>query len=108
MRQGFFAVALLLAPWVAAAQQKSPEMVLIPLPVAEAVANWIVAPDATNAVRLFSALQACIKNNPIGGVTTRIGPDQCPEVTEAIAARGKQIADLQKQLTDAKGRPPEK
>jgi hypothetical protein len=90
--------ALLLAPALAHAQQpkQPPEMVLIPRAAAEAAAQWIVRPDAGNAVRLYAMLSACIADNPVGGVVRRVGVDQCPEVTAALAARDAELAAAKK------------
>lgn len=97
-------LAFLFLPTVAYAQQpQKPPMVLMPLAVVQAAAAWVRSPDATNAVNLFAALQACAQDNPINGVVSRVGPDQCPEVTQAIAERDKEIADLKAQI-DAKAK----
>ena len=82
--------------------QQPPEMVLIPRPVAEQALQWIATPNAANAVMLYAAFSACMRNNPHQGVTTRAGGDDCPTVTDAIAARDKEIADLKKQIADLK------
>lgn len=86
---------LLLLPLAAHAQPapQQPEMVLLPRQLAETAAQWISAPDATTAVRIFAALQACLADNPQGGRLTRQGQDQCPAVTAALAARDKELAD---------------
>ena len=78
-----------------------PEMVLMPRAQIEAMLNWMAQPDPTTAIRLASVVTACLANNPQGGVVRRSGPDQCPVVTEALAARDKQIADLTKAHDDA-------
>ena len=92
MRALILAFALLL-PIAAHAQQPTIEMVLVPRGIAETALSWIMAPNANNAVQLYAALQACIADNPHGGVTRRSGPDQCPAVTEALAAQEKALAD---------------
>lgn len=96
--------ALLLAP-LAAAAQPAPEMVLLPRQVAEAARDWIATPNAGNAVQLYALLSACLDDNPKDGRLVRMGADRCQPVTDAIAARDKEIADLKKQLDDAK-KPP--
>ncbi len=84
-----------------AAPPQPPEMVLMPRAQVEAMLNWMAQPDPTTAIRLASVVTACLANNPQGGVVRRSGPDQCPVVTEALAARDKQIADLTKAHDDA-------
>src|SRR6185312_11029033 len=90
--------AFLVAPFAAQAQQQpqKPEMVLLPRQVAEAAAQWIAQPNAGNAVQLYAAMTACIADNPSSGVVRHVGPDQCPAVTEALAAREKELADAKK------------
>ncbi len=95
------AFLLLLLPGTALAQDK-PEVVLIPRDVAVAAMNWLAEPNAMVAVKLYAALQACLRNNPFQGSFTRNGDDQCPVVTQMIEARDKELADLRKQLSDAK------
>lgn len=107
-----FIFLAVLWPAVALGQTPEQETILLPRGVAVAALNWIGQPDATSAVKLFAALNACINDNPQGGRVVRMGPDQCPEVTAGLAARDKaladkdkQIADLQKQLDAAKAKP---
>ena len=95
-------VGAMLSSSVACAQQSKVDLVLIPRDVASTALSWIAQPDPSNAVRLYVALNACISNNPLDGVVTRSGPDQCPGVTAAIEQRDKEIADLKKQLAEAK------
>ena len=78
-----------------------PEMVLMPRAQIEAMLNWMAQPDPTTAIRLASVVTACLANNPQGGVVRRSGPDQCPVVTEALAA-AKQVADITKERDDLK------
>lgn len=94
-------MAGLLLAFPALAQSPAADMVMLPRNVAIAAMNWITQPDATIAVKLYAALSACIQDNPQNGHLMRIGEDQCPEVTAALAARDKEITDLQKKLTDA-------
>ena len=106
MKLATAALPLLLAAGHALAQAPAttpqpPEMVLMPRAQIEAVLNWMAQPDPTTAIRLASVVTACLANNPQGGVVRRSGPDQCPVVTEALAARDKQIADLTKAHDDA-------
>jgi len=94
-------LALSLVPTLAVAQAPAmqspqPDMVLLPRWLAETAAQWIAAPNATDAVQLFIALQACLADNPIAGVTHREGPDQCPAVTRALAAQAQGLADAKK------------
>lgn len=92
-------IFLLLA--VPAIADERHEVVLIRHDVALAAMNWIAEPTAANAVKLYAVLQACIDDNPNNGAVTRKGgPDQCPEVTQAIAERDRELADLRKQLAD--------
>lgn len=97
--------AFLLLPVAAAAQiaqpTAKPDMVLLPREVATAAANWIAQPDAATAVKLYAALSACINDNPSGGAVTRMGQDQCAVVTDALAARDKEMADLRAKLAEA-------
>ena len=97
--------ALLLAPLAAQAQQPPPksEMALLPRAAVEAtirIAQAIATlhPDlATPAVlEAFGALAACLADNPVNGHLTRQGQDQCPAVTEALAAQDKALADARK------------
>ena len=85
------ALALSLLPTIAFAQPAppAPDIVLLPRAVAETAAQWIAQPNAGNAVQLYAALIACINDNPVGGVVRHIGQDQCPVVTEALAAQDK-------------------
>lgn len=88
--------AALLAPSVAlAAPKPAPHptipagIVLLPRQAAEAAAQWIAAPNAETAVRLYAGLLACLNDNPDArGVVRRSGPDQCPAVTAALKAMG--------------------
>lgn len=93
------AVLLAGAPAMADDASKGPEMVLLPANVAALMRNWIAEPNPMNAVMLFAKLDACLSNN--GTSITRVGPDQCPEVTKAIEARKREIDDLKKKLADA-------
>lgn len=102
MKQVVFAICLSFLPVAAMAQPAPQDVVVLPRDVAQAALGWIGTPDPMTAVRLYVALNACLNNNPHGGVTTRMGPDQCPSVTQALADRDKQIADLRKQLDAAK------
>lgn len=88
----YLAAASFMIPVCAAAQK--PDTVMLPRDVAQSAMAWIATPDPTVAVRLFSALQACIQNNPTDGKMVRQGTDQCPAVTDALAARDKEISDL--------------
>ena len=89
--------AALLAPMSALAAPKPPPhltipagMVLLPRQAAEAAAQWIAAPNAETAVRLYAGLVACLNDNPDArGVVRRSGPDQCPAVTAALKAMAK-------------------
>ncbi len=88
--------AALLAPMSALAAPKPPPhltipagMVLLPRQAAEAAAQWIAAPNAETAVRLYAGLVACLNDNPVDGVVRREGPDQCPAVTAALRAMAK-------------------
>jgi hypothetical protein len=94
----------------AMAQQPTakPEMVLIPRVVAEEAASWIRHPDINTHIDLYAAIGACLADNPHDGVLRRMGADQCQSVTDAIAARDKEIADLKKQVDDLKAANPSK
>ena len=100
MKQAISA-ALLLLPLTALAQQPPPrsDVILLPRDVALAAMNWIAQPEAANAVKLYAALSACINDNPVNGMLTQTGADQCPEVTAAIAARAKELTDLRSKVT---------
>ncbi len=88
------ALLALLLPTVAfAAPKAAPHptipagMVLLPRQAAEAAAQWIAAPNAETAVRLYAGLLACLNDNPDAqGVVRREGPDQCPAGTAALKA----------------------
>jgi len=95
--------ALLLLPLTAAAQQPPrSDVILLPREVALAAMNWIAQPEAANAVKLYAALSACINDNPVNGMLTQTGADQCPEVTAAIAARAKELTDLRSKVVTPK------
>jgi hypothetical protein len=81
------------------------EMVMLPRPVAEQALQWLAAPNPNNAVMLYATFSACLNDNPKGGVAMRMGQDQCPTVSDALAARDKEIADLKKQIADLKPAP---
>jgi hypothetical protein len=76
------------------------EMVLLPRSTAEAAAQWIVQPNAANAVQLYAALVACIGANPVQGSPGQDG-GQCSAVTDALASRQKEITDLTAQINAA-------
>lgn len=95
-------LASLLFATPALAQQAAQEMVLIPRTVAEAALEQIHHPNLMNNIDVYAAMAACISDNPHDGRTTRMGQDQCSVVTDAIAARDKQIADLTKERDAAK------
>ncbi len=106
------AIALTLAPLAAQAQQPAPEMAVVPF---AAVENAIL--DVQAIVRLhpelatpalaqhFGALSACLADNPRNGRVMRQGADECPAVTEALAARDRALAAKQKPAAD---KPPTK
>lgn len=102
MRQVLLALAFCCVAGAAGAQEQKPDVVLLPREVAQAALDWIATPNPMMAVRLYSTLQACLQDNPHNGATMRMGGDQCPVVSEAIAARAKEVENLQKQLADAK------
>lgn len=79
-----------------APQAPQPDMVLLPRQLVETAAQWIAVPSATDAVQLFLMLQACVADNPAGGVIRHNGPDQCPAVTQALAAQSRELADANK------------
>ena len=101
--------ALLLAPLAAQAQQpQKPEMALLPRAAVESAIRDVQAivtlhPDlATPAVQeAFGALAACLADNPQNGRLERRGQDQCPAVTEALAAQDKALADARKAAAPA-------
>lgn len=78
---------LLIGIPVSAVAQQPPEMALMPRQLVEMAAGWIAHPDATTAVQLYAGLQACLADNPTNGVVRRTGVDECPVVTQALAAR---------------------
>jgi hypothetical protein len=96
-------IGIVLFPCAVIAQSKpmpdKPDMVLLPRELAEGAAQWIAAPNATNAVQLYAALTACIADNPSNGMKVQMGPDHCPTVTKALADRDAEKA--------AKEKPPE-
>jgi hypothetical protein len=99
------AVAQTLQGGAAPATQEAPDMILVPRGIAEGALAWIARPDPLTAVQLYATLSACIRDNPHGGVTIKMGPDQCPVVTAALAAQAtantKAAADAQG-VADAK------
>lgn len=101
MKRVILACLLLASPAMA---QQPPEMVLLPRQLAESAVAWIATPNATDAVQLFVALNSCLANNPTGGVMRRAGPDRCPVVTEALAAKDEQITALTKERDDLKAK----
>ncbi len=99
MRPLILAAALLLPLPALAAPKPAPHptipagMVLLPRQAAEAAAQWIAAPNAETAVRLYAGLLACLADNPDArGVVRHTGPDQCPAVTAALGAMAKKPA----------------
>ncbi len=113
MKRTLFA-ALLILPIAASAQQPpaKPDVVLIPRDIANAavlLANAVATLDPKYVTptmqTVFSTLDACLKDNPVnGGLPPRIGPDQCPSVTEALDARTKEIADLHAKIAELQGK----
>lgn len=105
MKQALIAAVLLL-PAIAAAQtpgqsSDKAQLDLIPHEIVAAAAGWILQPDAASAVKLWLLLNACAQDNPSpSGVITRAGPDQCGAVTEKIAERDKELADLNAKITE--------
>ena len=78
-------------------------MATVPRAAVVAVMNTMQAiavlhPDlATPAVeQAFAMLGACVADNPVNGMLRRQGADQCPAVTEALAAQAKELADAKK------------
>ena len=65
-------------------------MVLLPRQAAEAAAQWIAAPNAETAVRLYAGLLACLADNPTGSTVRREGPDQCPAQMDTTAISANQ------------------
>jgi hypothetical protein len=92
---------LAVAPASAAAQSAPPEMVLMPRVLVQAALNWIAQPDPVVAVKLFAQLNACLQDNVQDAPRTL--PDQCAPVTEALAAREKELADLRAQVNSTTG-----
>lgn len=79
-------ISFMLMPKPAQAQE---QMVLLPRALAVAVAHWMVHPDPDTAIELYNTLGNCINDNPDNGVLVRSGPDECPAVTAALAAKPK-------------------
>ena len=102
-------LALTLAvPAMAQQPAPKPDMALLPRAAVEAAIRDALAiatlhPDlATPAVQeAFGALAACLADNPVNGRLTRQGQDQCPTVTEALAAQDKAMADARKAAAPA-------
>jgi hypothetical protein len=78
-------------------------MMMLPAPLVSAWFNWSYEAGAPG--KLVDMLRACIGDNPRDGRIVRMGQDQCPTVTEELEARRRQIADLQRQLAEAKKAP---
>jgi hypothetical protein len=87
------AALFLAAPALAA--EAPAEMVTIPRDVAEAAAAQIRHPNPINNIDTLVLLQACMADNPQGGRLVRQGADQCPSVTDVLAAHDKVLADAQ-------------
>jgi hypothetical protein len=82
---------VLLLPCAASAQP-APDMVLLPRTLAEAVRTWIGHPDATTAVQLYAALEACEAANAAHPPAR----DDCPAVTAALRAQRDAVAEARK------------
>jgi hypothetical protein len=106
-------LALLCVPTLAFAQvsEQSPmplpaiaaspvsEIVLIPRGFIPLIEQAILHPhsaDVGDIVALLQQLDACVADNPQGGVTRHDGPDRCPVVTQALAAKAQELADAKK------------
>jgi hypothetical protein len=106
-------LALLFIPTLAFAQtaQQSPQpapvaaasplsdVVLMPRGFVPLIEQAILHPhsaDVGDILTLVQELDACVANNPVGGVTRRDGPDRCPVVTEALAAQAQELANAKK------------
>lgn len=113
MKQVLLAAALALAPVVAFAQAPAPppkpDMILLPRESVAAVVQQFqaigtISPELMKpaVVQTFQQMVACANDNPVQGKLMRVGPDQCPSVTDALKERDDQIAALNKQIADAK------
>lgn len=80
------------------------EMVLIPRALISPIEQAILHPhsvDVGDILTLIRQLDACVADNPTGGVVQRSGPDQCTPVTQALAAQAQELADAKKAATPA-------
>jgi hypothetical protein len=104
MKQVLLAAALALAPLAAYAQTPAPapkpDMALLPREVVMGLLQRLQSigdlhPELITATvqQAAQAAMACLNDNPVGGRLVRQGPDQCPVVTEALAAQEKELAD---------------
>jgi len=96
----FILLAVLAAPGVAFAQS-APEMVLMPKGLIEAARSWIGHPDATTAVQIYAALEACEASN----AEKPPAHDGCAAVTAAIKARRDALAEASKTPKNEKPSP---
>jgi hypothetical protein len=66
------------------------ETVLIPSALVPPIMQAILHPhsvDVGDILTLVQQLEACVADNPVDGAVRRNGPDQCPVVTQALAAQ---------------------
>lgn len=89
------AAMLIATPALAQTAPQIPEMVLMPRWLADNAANQIHHPDPRTNIDTLVLIQACEADNPQDGKITRMGEDQCPWVTNALAARDKALSDAQ-------------
>ena len=75
------------------------EIILIPRGFVPLIEQAILHPhsaDVGDILALVQQLDACVADNPVAGATRHDGPDRCPVVTQALAAKAQELADAKK------------
>jgi hypothetical protein len=93
--------ALVASPAVA---QEQPDTIISPRALAAPMEQAILHPhsaDVGDVVAMLQKFEACVTDNPGGGITRRVGQDQCPEVTAALDAQQKIVAERHRLKADA-------
>lgn len=67
-------------------------MVLMPKSLIDAWYQWSY--EAGAPAKIIDPIRACFNDNPHDGTITRIGPDTCPAVTQAIEERDNELTSL--------------
>jgi hypothetical protein len=88
-----------LQPAPASAAALLSQMVMIPRALIPPIEQAILHPhsvDVGDIIVLVKQLDACVADNPTGGVVRRSGPDECTPVTQALAEQAQELADAKK------------